>query len=564
MYSCTNESIIQTTENYRLFGHLENVSRTTFVSNDNITYTHWVEGDSIGVFASAQQNILFNALNSGKSTEFKTKETGLIFKDNDKIAAYYPYTDSVKGNSIKLPVTTEMSSTDSSISFMYGNSISCENEFNLHFNHLYAYLQIKLSTQFFNDRVSSLPENYIKKEGIYFEINSTEYISTSNAWFNLETNNISYSEKDVSKTIRYYCDDIDFTKTDTLTYMIPILPQVDGTKIRIYIVYPASKEGYILPIGFLNDKEVPVGGFKAGHVYTINTVDDFKPSTKQYKLLEDFFNSTNGHLWRNNKNWLSDKPLKEWFGLNEDYVNNTYVNKIKLNRNLLTGTLPDSFVDLMDCAQYIDLSFNGMSGKIPDVIKQHNRWEEIGWNIVSQDTRLSDGFDLSESDLYISNFNVINILDSCDIDIKDFFAKYKLTQIIWHCPNKIEDMKDFITESHINLHLGYKEKGFGTILLSELGTDIKSQSEFINKTYGNIKELYWCKAVTYPNNSMYYGMSYTFNSEGELVYFAPYYYEPYIWLDDYKGNDIVLQKYNLYLKSVLGEPDKIEKFKFTE
>ena len=68
--ACTNEVLTQSTECFRVMGFLDDVSRTTFIDNGNITDTHWVKNDSIGLYTTTEQNILYTALNSGKNTEF--------------------------------------------------------------------------------------------------------------------------------------------------------------------------------------------------------------------------------------------------------------------------------------------------------------------------------------------------------------------------------------------------------------------------------------------------------------------------------------------------------------
>ena len=568
MSSCTNESLTQINANNRIVGHLEDASRTAFVFDGNITDTYWVENDSIGVFTSTQQNLVYKALNSGKKSEFEAESTELEFDENIKVTAYYPYTDSVKGNNIKLPYTAKMKSSDSCTSFMFSNSVMKKNELNLYFNHLYAYLQVKLSTNVFTDYFSFLPDGGYKKEGFAIYVKSDEYISTSSGWFNIETNEVSYDENGAKKTLYYECDNININSVDTFIYMLPILPQAEGTNVNVSVVVPSSKEGYVY-MSSLISKETPAGGFQAGHVYTINTVDKVKPSSEQYKILEELYTSTNGHLWRNNHNWLTDKTLKEWYGLNEGNVNNTYVNNIKLGRNILTGKLPESFAKLMDCAQYIDLSFNGISGDIPDSVKKHTRWKEVGWNIIAQDTRLSDGFNLNESNLYLPQFKIFDILDSCEIDMKKIISNNKFTQLIMHTPNKINDIKDLFTESQVNLHLDYNKKGLSTIIVINTNGYFsdKSISDYITKTYGKIKGIYWVRRVNIQdsiNASIFLGMSYTFNNEGQLIYFAPYYFEPYIWYEYLKENDVVHQKYGSFMTANLGEPTQHEEFKYKE
>ena len=60
------------------------------------------------------------------------------------------------------------------------------------------------------------------------------------------------------------------------------------------------------------------------------------------EILEIFYKSTNGSSWDKNDNWLSDKPLSEWFGItihensNEEFI----VKKMYLRWNKLLGEIP--------------------------------------------------------------------------------------------------------------------------------------------------------------------------------------------------------------------------------
>ena len=60
------------------------------------------------------------------------------------------------------------------------------------------------------------------------------------------------------------------------------------------------------------------------------------------EILEIFYKSTNGPSWKRNDNWLSDKPLSEWYGItihensNEKFI----VKEIKLGFNKLSGEIP--------------------------------------------------------------------------------------------------------------------------------------------------------------------------------------------------------------------------------
>ena len=78
------------------------------------------------------------------------------------------------------------------------------------------------------------------------------------------------------------------------------------------------------------------------------------------------YNSTDGDNWTNNKNWLSDKPLSQWYGI---YLNfdNTRVNWIFLDENNLNGTIPTDIQNLTELT-VLDLSVNNLTGEIPKEI----------------------------------------------------------------------------------------------------------------------------------------------------------------------------------------------------
>ena len=80
------------------------------------------------------------------------------------------------------------------------------------------------------------------------------------------------------------------------------------------------------------------------------------------EALEALYRATDGDNWRNNTNWMSDKPLSEWYGikLNRD----GRVEGLSLSRNLLTGEIPEAIGDL-DNLKELSLSNNNLTGPIP-------------------------------------------------------------------------------------------------------------------------------------------------------------------------------------------------------
>lgn len=83
-----------------------------------------------------------------------------------------------------------------------------------------------------------------------------------------------------------------------------------------------------------------------------------------------FYHSTGGANWKNNTNWLSDKPLSEWYGVSvrgKDPKNGLF--SLKLPNNNLRGRIPEGFSILED-AIYIYLQDNALEGSIPQEINQ--------------------------------------------------------------------------------------------------------------------------------------------------------------------------------------------------
>lgn len=74
------------------------------------------------------------------------------------------------------------------------------------------------------------------------------------------------------------------------------------------------------------------------------------------------YNSTNGPDWYNNDNWLSDKPLYEWFGVRVDI--NGRVTELNLITSSLKGSLPPELGEL-DQLKHLWIGPSQLSGVIP-------------------------------------------------------------------------------------------------------------------------------------------------------------------------------------------------------
>ena len=121
----------------------------------------------------------------------------------------------------------------------------------------------------------------------------------------------------------------------------------------------------------------------------IGGVNDVKGNDCERGALVALYNATDGANWHNNTNWLSDKPLHEWYGVNAD--KNRNVKNMLLQRNNLRGTIPAELGNLanpkilslhgnlltdtippelgnLQSLQSLSFSYNYLSGKVPDTL----------------------------------------------------------------------------------------------------------------------------------------------------------------------------------------------------
>ena len=117
----------------------------------------------------------------------------------------------------------------------------------------------------------------------------------------------------------------------------------------------------------------------------LRTIDDFRGETcvpetgsvdTDRAALVALYNATNGANWRNNTNWLSARPLGEWYGVTTDHAGR--IVELNLLFGGLTGPLPPQIGDLSHL-RVLNLADNfALAGPLPPEVGNLRRLGALG------------------------------------------------------------------------------------------------------------------------------------------------------------------------------------------
>lgn len=174
-----------------------------------------------------------------------------------------------------------------------------------------------------------------------------------------------------------------------LTLLLSLLPMVVWAQPKSYlgqhvnikqatgdsIQLDLARTGDFMPL--VKDGKV-VWKFLAGKDgYTIDDVTSIyfptyqEDSIEARKALIEFYHAMDGDNWLHNDNWCSDKPIWEWYGVNniceynDDYKSVPYVMELDLKENNLSGEMPEGCLTRMGPISNLTIWGNKIKGQYP-------------------------------------------------------------------------------------------------------------------------------------------------------------------------------------------------------
>ena len=107
---------------------------------------------------------------------------------------------------------------------------------------------------------------------------------------------------------------------------------------------------------------ITISGGNATQTITVKQSGLKEILEKEREALIAFYNATGGDSWKNNTNWCSDQPVKEWYGVKTNTRNQ--VVGLDLDNNNLTGYIPET-IDELTNLEYLYLYVNQLTGELP-------------------------------------------------------------------------------------------------------------------------------------------------------------------------------------------------------
>ena len=129
----------------------------------------------------------------------------------------------------------------------------------------------------------------------------------------------------------------------------------------------ATETPTVTPAPVPTDTATPVSTVTSTPKVTPTVSTDTPTATPDLVLVDlavlvEFYNATDGGSWKVQTNWLSDRPIGEWFGVTTN--RDGRIVKLELVDNGLRGSLPENIGDLTEL-EILHLGKNDIVGRLP-------------------------------------------------------------------------------------------------------------------------------------------------------------------------------------------------------
>jgi thiol-disulfide isomerase/thioredoxin len=454
--------------------------------------------------------VKYVASQDGASTTFLAESEKLDVEEGDTVFAYYPYNiDASDGISCRLDAQNNDRSV-SDLDYMYATGIVKDGKISFQFQHFFTFLKVTLS-----------PSEY----GMSFQFNGTDV--------NINTDKIYIKNKKfvLSSTTSYsIVYDVYGNYDSDTSFYVALLPTAGDVLLRFYRRNNNSKDFF--------SKKTPKDGLLAGNIYSVSfdtEIEEYATvSDKQRQALVDLYNATDGEHWYSNTNWCTDKPLEEWARWWVCDWNGNIL-KWNLSDNNLTGTLPESFSDLMSYVA-INVSANNLYGDIPSSVTSSEYWNRQWSYIICSNNFNTKGVPAPTFSLNDMNGNRIT---------SDVYAQNKLTLLLrwaaW-CPYSA-----MLIPQLVSLYRKYHDKGFEILGFDDIYGDVYMDST--SDTKSDIEQAIKENGITWPNileaadgNNLHFALyvpqAYIVDSEGKFVFTSSYCDAPEFVTNYFDGSDL--------------------------
>lgn len=257
------------------------------------------------------------------------------------------------------------------------------------------------------------------------------------------------------------------------------------------------------------DTEFFIGSHK--YVVRFEHMPPGMPSFAEQKAaLEDLYQRTNGDKWTNHTNWLSDKPVAEWYGVR---VCGHYLTHVYLSSNNLVGDVPnEALLTLFKTPVHFEMADNGLYGHVSDELQTMPEWTQTnnGLSILSQSPFTAG---LKRLTNYKCNIRIkdeaIEYLDEADgtTTLYDLLSKHKLNYFMLGGPD----------EFSANMQLSYPGKFQNIVTHYPYFEDRASTLQGVNKHPFKDKSIHLWRALNNYVISSVIGTTMIIDDQGYLI-----------------------------------------------